>query len=128
MDARVSVCTLKTPPPPPPPHPQKLLYFFSISIRARMFLFKAGVATPIGHPQQEKKYGTTATSAPALSLTRAMEEGMGMEEGLPDKRARVGIARLGHSHGNLEVLQGWHVRVRSGGSLFVCNKGQPTTV
>ena len=34
-----------------------------------------------------------------------MEEGMGMEEGLPDKRARVGIARLGHSHGNLEVLQ-----------------------
>jgi hypothetical protein len=34
-----------------------------------------------------------------------MEEGMRMEEGLPDTRARVASVRLGHSHTNLEVLQ-----------------------
>jgi len=34
-----------------------------------------------------------------------MEEGMQMEEGLPDTRTRVTTARLGHSRENLEVLQ-----------------------
>ena len=42
--------------------------FFSISIRARMLLFKAGVATPIGHPHQEKKIGCNGYVGPRSVL------------------------------------------------------------
>jgi len=69
-----------------------------------MLCIKADVATPIGHPKG-KKIGCNGYSAPAPSFKRTMEEGMRMEEGLPDTRARVATARLGHSHVNLEVLQ-----------------------
>jgi hypothetical protein len=42
--------------------------FFSISIRARMLLFKAGVATPSGHPRQGKKIGCNGYIGPRSVL------------------------------------------------------------